>query len=383
LQIRTGKLTIYQHKIFNNVDTVRDVVDVLERFAPPALQESYDNAGLITGNYGDKVKGILVCLDSTEEVIEEAERKGCNMVIAHHPIVFSGLKKLSGGTYVERTLLRAIRSNIAIYAAHTNLDHVPQGVNAAIAAKLGLINCRILSPAENALSKLVTFAPSAAAEEVKSALFRAGAGAIGKYDECSYSLEGTGTFRAGEDARPYVGEQGKRHYEPETRIEVVFPAHLESVLLKELLEAHPYEEVAYDIYPLRNRNAATGAGMLGELGQEMEETALLEKLKRDFNARGIRYTKLLGRKVKRVAVCGGSGSFLLKQAIRSGADVLVTADFKYHQFFDADGRILVADIGHYESEQFTKELIYDIVTKNFTKFAVHLSEVNTNPVNYF
>ena len=363
--------------------TIKDVINYLESVAPPALQESYDNAGLIVGNETAEVKGILICLDSTEAVLYEALKKNCNLIVAHHPIVFSGLKKLNGKNYVERTVIKAIQNNVAIYASHTNLDHVQGGVNNKICERLGLKNCRILSPKKNILRKLVTFCPAEQVDKIRTALFEAGAGHIGNYDECSYNIEGYGTFRGGEGTNPFVGEKGRQHRENETRVESIFPSYLQSNIITNLLRAHPYEEVAYDIYPLENSHQQVGAGMIGELENEMDEKDFLAHVKKSMKTDCIRHTALLNKKVKRIAVCGGAGSFLLNDAIREKADVFITGDFKYHQFFDADGKIVIADIGHYESEQFTKELFYELLKQNFSTFAAHLSETVTNPINYF
>lgn len=359
-----------------------EIIKAIEAFAPPSYQENYDNAGLITGNPQQKITGVLICLDSIEEVIDEAIRENCNLVVAHHPIIFSGLKKINGKNYVERTIIKAIKNDIAIYAAHTNLDNVQQGVNAKIAEKLGLKNCSVLNPKSGLLKKLVTFCPSDKAAEVRDALFKAGAGKIGNYDECSYNLEGLGTFRAGKGTNPFVGEQNIQHQEPETRIETIFPAQLQSSILNALVASHPYEEVAYDIYPLENEYKQVGSGLIGELEKPQDGLAFLKGLKTSLNTNCVRYTTLTDKQIKRVAVCGGAGSFLLKNAISAGADAFVTADLKYHQFFDAEGRILLADVGHFESEQFTGEIFYDLLMEKFPTFAVRLSKTNTNPVNY-
>ncbi len=361
---------------------LKEITDCLEAFAPLAYQESYDNAGLICGNKNMEITSALICLDSTEAVINEAISKGCNLVIAHHPIVFKGLKKFNGSNYVERVIIKAIQNNIAIYAAHTNLDNVHDGVNAKIAEKLGLINCKTLSPQKGILKKLVTFCPIDKADEVRTALFAVGAGNIGNYDECSFNTEGVGTFRAGADTNPYVGEVGKQHIEKETRIETVYNINLESKVLKALFLSHPYEEVAYDLYTLDNVANKIGAGIVGDLVKETDEIEFLRFLKERMKAEGIRYTALRGKKIKRVAICGGSGSFLLENAVKNCADIFVTADFKYHQFFDAENRIIIADIGHYESEQYTMELFSDLLKENFNTFALHLSKINTNPINY-
>jgi dinuclear metal center YbgI/SA1388 family protein len=361
---------------------ISEVISYLESIAPPQFQESYDNSGLLTGDKNADISGILICLDSTEDVIREAIDKKCNLVIAHHPIIFGGLKKITGRNYVERVVIKAIKNDIAIFACHTNLDNIYEGVNRKICEKLGLENCRILLPKDNLLKKLVTFCPVQNAEEIRNALFQAGAGQIGAYDHCSFNTEGKGSFRASKAASPYVGQKGEDHVEAEIRIETLFPAHLESSVLQALLNAHPYEEVAFDVYALANKHPYTGSGMIAELKEPMDELSFLHHVKTSMRSGQIRYSPLLGKKVKKIAVCGGAGSFLLPQAIQSGADVFVTSDYKYHQFFDADGKIIIADIGHYESEQFTKDLFYELITKKFNTFAVRLSEVHTNPVNY-
>jgi dinuclear metal center YbgI/SA1388 family protein len=366
-----------------NTLTVKDITRLLESVAPLSLQENYDNAGLLTGNHDQPVDKALVTLDATEAVIDEAIARQCQMVIAHHPIIFGGLKKLNGKNYVERTVIKAIKHDIAIYAIHTNLDNVHTGVNRKIAAKIGLENPRILSPVKGQLKKLVTFVPDAHLEMVKQAIFKAGSGVIGNYDECSFSVHGTGTFRANDGANPFVGEKGKQHQEAETRLETIFPAHAQWEVIKALLGSHPYEEVAYDIYPLDNEHPQVGAGMIGELKEPLAPQEFLGHLKQSMQLNCIKYTQTSGNKIHKVAVCGGAGSFLLKQAMAAGADAFVTADFKYHEFFDAENRLMIADIGHYESEIFTKELLKDVILEKFPTFAVLLSETNTNPINYF
>lgn len=355
----------------------------LESIAPLSYQEDYDNSGLIVGNANQEITQGLISLDCTEAVVDEAIRTGCEVIISHHPIVFKGLKKFNGKTYVERVVEKAIRHNIALYAIHTNLDSVMDGVNARICQTLGIRNPRILSAKNGILKKLVTYVPQSHAQAVRSALFEAGAGQIGNYSNCSFNAEGTGTFKAGMDTNPYVGEPGQLHYEGETRIETIYPAHLESKLLMALFLAHPYEEVAYDLYTLTNQHQQVGSGMIGELETPFDENGFLRHLKDRMQAAVVRHTALTGKPVKKVAVCGGSGGFLLKQAIAAGADVFVTADYKYHEFFDAEGKIVIADIGHFESEQFTQHLLYEIIRKKFSNFAVRLTEINTNPIKYF
>jgi len=362
---------------------IKEVTDYLEKVCPLAYQESYDNCGLITGNADNEVKGVLLCLDSTEDVLNEAIKLKCNLIIAHHPILFSPIKKLTGKTYSERVIISAITHNICLYAMHTNLDNVYTGVNSKIAEKIGLKNLRILSPKKGLLHKLVTFCPRDHADEVRSSMFAAGAGQIGEYDQCSFNTGGMGTFRAGDKAKPYVGEKGKIHYEKEERIETIYPAHLEKVILAALIDSHPYEEVAYDLYSLENVHPLVGSGMIGELHKPMKEKDFLTHLKAVMKLSSIRYTHLLGKKVEKVAICGGSGSFLLPDAIKAGADMFVTADFKYHQFFDAENKLVIADIGHYESEQYTPHIVYAILKEKFHTFALQISKTNTNPVNYF
>ncbi len=363
--------------------TIREIMNYLEMVAPLAFQESYDNSSLMVGNPGTQVNAALVTVDVTEEVVDEAVQKNCELIVAHHPVIFSGLKKLTGNTFVERVIIKAIKNDVAIYAAHTNLDAAVGGVNAKICEKLGLTNTRVLQPVAGQLKKLVTFIPHDAVEQVRESVFTAGAGHIGNYDRCGYNIEGTGSFRGGEQTNPFVGEKGRVHYEKEIRFETIFPAWLQSKIVQSLIAAHPYEEVAYDIYPLDNVLETAGIGMVGRLPEPVKEQDFLQTLRDVFGSGCIKHTKLKGEPVSKVAVCGGAGSFLLKNAVAANADFFVSADFKYHQFFDAEGKIVIADVGHFESEQFTKELFYEVLVKNFPKFAVRFSEVNTNPVNYF
>lgn len=359
------------------------VIQYLESVAPPILQEHYDNAGLITGNPSWKCKGIITALDATEEVIQEAIRKKCNFIVAHHPIIFSGLKKINGKNYVEKAIIAAIKNDIAIYAIHTNLDNITEGVNGKMADKLGLINRQILQPKKGLLKKLITFAPAAFAEKIRQSIFDAGCGDIGNYSECSFSTAGEGTFKAGEKTKAFVGKKGERHTEAEIRIEAIFPAWQEVGILQALKKNHPYEEVAYDIIPLENHYQSIGAGMIGALKKPMSEINFLKQIKKVFNLKVIRHTTLTGKEVINVALCGGAGSFLIDAAASSEADFYITSDIKYHEFFDANGSIVMADIGHFESEQFTIELLFDILKDKFPNFAVLKTGITTNPVNYF
>ncbi|MCX8080497.1 MAG: Nif3-like dinuclear metal center hexameric protein [Bacteroidia bacterium] len=362
---------------------IKDIVQWLELKSPLALQENYDNAGLITGNLHDDCIGVLLSLDCTEAVVKEAIERKCNLIISHHPILFRPLKKLSASDYVTRTVVSAIKYNIALYAAHTNADNVMQGVNFMIARKLGLKNLKVLQPKKGLLKKLVVFVPESHRDLVARAVFEAGAGVIGNYDSCSFNAPGFGTFRGGEDTNPFVGQKNTVSREPEIRFETIYPAHLEAGILKALLSAHPYEEPAFDLIPLDNAWNNVGSGLIGELEKEAEIEEWLQKIKEVFGLKVIKYTPANGRKIKKVGLCGGSGSFLIKDALKSGCDAFLTSDVKYHEFFDAEGEMVITDIGHFESEKFTPELFKIWIQEKFINFAVHFSETETNPVKYF
>ncbi len=362
--------------------TVQDICSLIEEYAPLALQESYDNAGLLAGNAAMEVEGILLCIDVTEAVIDEAIEKNCNLIISHHPLIFVGLKRFTGENYIQRCVIKAIRNDIALYAAHTNMDSVMNGVNGKIAEKIGLRNINILRAKQNSLLKLITFVPDKHVDSVRTTLFEVGAGHIGNYDSCSYNMDGFGTFRANEPANPFVGNIGEIHQEKEKRVEVILPSYLKSKALKALLSVHPYEEPAYDVIPLQNEWKEVGTGIVGELEQEESEVQFLQRLKSIFNLSVVRHTDFLGKKIKKVAVCGGAGSSFLDDAISQKADIYISGDFKYHDFFSAENKIMIADVGHYESEQFTKDIFYEIITKKIPTFAIQISEVKTNPINY-
>ena len=354
----------------------------LEQYAPLELQEKYDNAGLIIGTADMEISAVLISLDITDEVLDEAIQNNCNLIISHHPLIFNGIKRFVEEDLVQRLTVKAIRNNIAVYGMHTNLDNSAKGLNAWICDILGIKNYRFLSPVKGLLSKLVTFCPIDYADRVRNALFAAGAGNIGNYDCCSYNLEGKGTFRASESANPFVGEKNTVHVEKETRIEVIFPEFTERHLVAALLKNHPYEEVAYDIYHLNNVGFA-GTGMIGDLESPLTEPEFLENVKRKIGIPFIRHSVFCGKKVSRIAVCTGSGAFLIPLARKSGADAFLTADLKYHEFFDANDQMILADIGHYESERFVKDLIYGILIKKFPNFAFLISKINSNPVHYY
>ena len=362
---------------------IADIANHLESLSPLSLQEDYDNCGLLLGNPETEFHKALLCLDLTVPVMAEAIENQCNLIISHHPFIFRGLKKLTPAQTETSLITMAIKHDIAVYAIHTNLDNTLQGLNSLVLSKIGVSGFRILSPKEGFLSKLAVFCPNYHADKVRQALFQAGAGVIGNYDECSFNVEGQGTFRASEMANPFVGEKNKLHFENEVRIEVIFPRHLERFVVDALLKAHPYEEVAYDLYPLENRFMQAGAGLVGELQEPCDEILFLERLKEILNIPVIRHSPLRSKPVKRVALCTGSGSFLIREAIKSHADVYLTADLKYHDFFEMENNLLLADVGHYETEQWVKEWLHAALIEKFPNFAFLISKVNTNPVHYF
>ena len=361
---------------------IKDIIHSLEEWAPVALAESYDNAGLLVGDQNREITGVLISLDCTERVVQEAIAKDCNMVISHHPLLFKGLKKLTGSNYVERTVELAIKNDIALYAIHTNLDNVNTGVNKRICDKIGLKNTRILAPKSGRLQKLEFFVPENDAEKVRGAIFKAGAGKIGNYEDCSFNSNGVGTFTPTENANPTIGQSGKPQKEDEVRVEVLIPDYLSRAILMAMKKAHPYEEVAYFLHKLENVHQNIGSGMIGTLPEAMDARAFLKNLKEKMGLQVIKCTSIVSKKVETIAVCGGSGSFLLNDAKRQAADVFITSDFKYHEFFEAENTLIIADIGHYESERFTIELIAEKLSENFRTFATHLTEVNTNPILY-
>lgn len=361
---------------------IKEVIDLIEDFAPTKYAEDFDNVGLLVGNSSQEVTGALITLDTLEATVDEAIQKNCNLIISFHPIIFAGLKKLTGRNYVERTVLKAIKNDIAIYAIHTALDNQHKGVNDMICEKIGLINRRILIPRKDSIKKLTTFVPLKNADEVRQAMFNAGAGSIGNYDNCSFNISGKGSFKGNEDSNPVIGKKGHVHFEEEIQIGLTYPAHLESNILQSLFNTHPYEEVAYEIHSLENKNQHLGMGMIGELENEVDEKSFLSSIKETFNSGCIRHSRLRNKPIKKVAVLGGSGAFAIDNAKAAGADIFITADLKYHDFYKAEEKLVLADIGHYESEQFTKNLLYSFLSKKISSFALILGDTNTNPIHY-
>ncbi|MBC6409528.1 MAG: Nif3-like dinuclear metal center hexameric protein [Ekhidna sp.] len=361
---------------------IKEITDFLESWAPPSLQEPYDNAGLIMGDKSDEVNAALITLDVTEGVVDEAINENCNLIIAHHPLIFKGIKRINKSHWIDKCIRKAVRNDIAVYAIHTNLDNIQTGVNLKICERIGLSNLKVLNPKSSTLSKLTVFVPFENRHELLDGLFQAGAGQIGNYDHCSFQMNGIGSFRGNQDANPAIGSPGIDENVNETRIEVLVHKHLEEDVLRAMSAHHPYEEVAYYLSELRNKNQETGSGMIGYLAQETRINDFFPNLKKSMNLHIIKHTKLIKERINKVAVCGGSGSFLLSPAIKAGADLFISSDFRYHDYFEANDDIVIADIGHYESEIYTKDLLHDALTKTFTKFAFRLSKVDTNPIKY-
>ncbi|MEM7382819.1 MAG: Nif3-like dinuclear metal center hexameric protein [Bacteroidota bacterium] len=361
---------------------VRDIASHLEQLAPLAYQESYDNAGLIVGDAGARVTGVLICLDVTEAVLAEAQAQHCNLIVAHHPIIFQPIKQLTHSGYAARCIIQAIKQDIAIYAIHTNLDSVAQGVNKRLAQSLNLQQLAILSPKSGTLSQLTTFVPPSALEPVLQALYQAGAGHMGNYTHCSFVSTGTGSFQPTAGAQPYIGTSNHIEKVTEHRVEVAFPTYLTKTILAALKQTHPYEEVAYYIQSLENSHPGVGIGMMGTLPQALPSREFLQYLQTQMSLGCVRHSAPITRPIQKIALCGGAGRKLLPEALRQQADAFITADVKYQDFFNAAGHILLADIGHYESELATKDLIYDWLSEKFANVTVLGCKTVTNPVHY-
>jgi len=352
-----------------------------ERF-PLNLQEDYDNSGLQLGDPSMDITSVLVALDCTEAIVEEAIQTGSNVIVMHHPILFKGIKRIGVTTEIERILHRCIKQDIAIYAIHTNLDNHIDGVNSKIASTIGLRQCRVLQPKPHTLFKLVVYTPVDFEERVHDAVCAAGAGNIGNYYNCGYATIGIGKFTPNEKANPSIGEAHAPTRQEEAKMEYLLEKNNIGPVLSAMKGAHPYEEVAYDLIALENSNSQVGSGMIGELPEPMDALEFLSQLKEAFNCGVIRYTALQNKPIRTVALCGGAGSFLLPQAIQQNADIFISGDFKYHEFFGAENKIIIADIGHYESEQYTSALLVEIIREKFPTFAVRLTVNNTNPINF-
>lgn len=359
-----------------------DIIKHIEDFAPLALQESWDNSGLILGDKNQEVNSIMVCLDVSETVLNEAIEKGCNLILSHHPIIFKGIKKLTESNSDQRLLRKAIKNDIAIYAAHTSLDNAKEGINNFLAKKLGLKNISILAPKEDCLFKIVTYVPNAYADIVREAMFQAGAGSIGDYNACSYNLEGTGTFVAQEGTNPFVGKIGEMHLENEIRIETIVPSHLLSNVIRSLCTSHPYEEPAYDVFQTHIQWKQAGLGVVGELENGIEEEEFFQLLKTTLHLSTFRRSPRLGKKVKKIAICSGSGADFITKAKAANADAYLSGDISYHRFFEHDDKMLIIDIGHSETELPTKELFCNELGKRINGIQVIASANEVPPMEF-
>ncbi len=361
---------------------IKEITNFIENFAPTFLQEEYDNCGLTIGDENTKIKKILICLDVTLDVMEEAKKNNCNLIISHHPVIFKEIKKINNNDLTEKIINRAIKNNICLYALHTNLDNIIGGVNSIICEKLKIKNNKILLPKKNTLNKIITFCPSKYTNKIQKSLSKAGAGMIGNYDSCSFASSGLGSFRPLKESNPFVGEKEKIHQEKEDRIEMLFSKHKEKDIIESLLKTHPYEEVAYYIQECKNVNKNFGSGMIGELESEVNTKDFMKFIKKTMKSKCLRHTEIINKKIKKIAVCGGSGAFLIEEAIKQKADVFITGEIKYHDYFKSNNKILLVDIGHFESERYTTNLIYRVIKKNFSKLAVLKSNIDTNPIRH-
>ncbi|WGH26861.1 MAG: Nif3-like dinuclear metal center hexameric protein [Candidatus Bostrichicola ureolyticus] len=358
---------------------VKDVTNAVDKLAYPEYAENYDNVGLLIGDYDNNISKILITLDITEAVLKEAIDNKYNLIISYHPIIFNGIKKIIGSNYRERIIISAIKHDISIYVIHTNLDVMPNGTNYYIGKRLGLIKQKILIPKLGCIKKLTTYVPKKYANIVRTSLFKVGAGNIGNYDYCSFNLEGIGSFRGKKDSNPFIGNKGEINFKEETCINVIFPRHKERLVIEAMIKNHPYEDVAYEVFDINNQYF--GLGTVGFLKESMSEKYFFSFLKEKMCTNNIRHSSFLNKPIKKVALIGGSGSFGLFYAKEVNADIFISSDFKYHHFFETN--ILIADIGHYESEQFTKDLIETYLRDKFPNLVIFKSKINTNPVNYY
>ena len=368
--------------------TIKEITNIVEELAPLSNAEDFDNVGLLIGDSKKEVTGVLITLDTLEEVVDEAIQENCNLILSFHPIIFKGLKKINGKNYVEKAVLKAIKNDIAIYAIHTALDNSINGVSAKMCDVLDLRIKKVLLPKKNEILKLTTYIPKEKAEDLLHALHKAGAGSIGNYTESSFSFPGVSTFKGNENSNPTVGKKLELQIKPETCVNVTFEKYKEEQVIEALVKNHPYEEIAYEIVSLTNENQQVGMGMIGELPIDLKEAQFLEYVAEKFDAKGVRYSKPTGKMIRNIAVLGGSGAFAIEAAKKENVDAYISADFKYHDFFKAENQLLLIDIGHYESEQFTKNLLFEYLSKKFTNFApalkakIIISKTNTNPINY-
>ncbi len=368
--------------------TCNQIFNFIESWAPKGAAWQKDNPGLQAGDPNSQVENIFLCLELTKEAFDEAVKRKCNFIFTHHPLIFQPLKKLNLQTDKTSILLSGlIKNNITLYSAHTNLDFTKGGVSFQLAEKLGLQNLRFIDKLENSLYKLSVFVPEKNAAALSEALFAEGAGVIGEYKKCSFRSQGRGTFEGSENSNPAVGKAGRFEETDEVKIEFTLESWKLDKVLTALVKNHPYEEPAYDVYPTLTGNTNYGYGAVGELPEEMEEENFLTHVCDSLNAPGLRYASGKNGKVKTVAVCGGSGSDLLYKAMGIKADALITADVKYHTFQDAEGKILLADAGHYETEvivldEVKRRIENYLVGQNKSDIKVYTYGGSTSPVKF-
>ena len=364
--------------------TIKDVTTFLEQKFPLYLQEDFDNCGVQCGDVRQEISGAMVCFEMSEQVIDEAIDKGCNLVISHHPLMLKrGICKIVPTDRVGAMICKALAHNMVLYSMHTNIDSGEGGGNDAFAEKLRLRNVKVLEPHKGMYRKLVVFVPKENAETLKSALFAVGCGVQGNYDSCGYTLHGQGQFRPLEGANPHIGEENHLEHVDEERVEMIYPTGLQRAVVQAIYDNHPYEEPAFDLLPLENESRTIGLGRIGELPKELPVSDFLGYLKDNLGFIHCRYCGDETKMIRKVAVCGGGGSSFIDLAIASGADAYVSGDFKYHDFFKSYQKTLLVDIGHYEGEFFIKNIIFNLLNEKFSTFATLISKMESLEVKFF
>ncbi len=360
--------------------TIGDLSSALESVAPSLYAESYDNVGLLVGRSEWKCEKVLVALDITEAVVQEAIEKGVQAIVAHHPVIFGGIQRLTGEDTAQRAIELAIKHSIALLACHTNLDAIEGGVSYRMAQAISLVNVRTLQPRSGLLWNLIVYVPAESAETLLEALWEAGAGKMGAYDECAFRSHGLGSFRPKEGAHPHNGVIGERAFADEIRLELLVPEGARKKVHQCMMEHHPYEEIAHSWLKHDGVHHSVGFGAIGQW-DACDWPEAVRRIKTAFGVASFRHTMPIASDYRTVAVCGGAGADLLAQAKSQQAELFITSDITYHRYFGADDRLVFIDIGHWESEQHAMELLIDIVREKFPNFAVLKSETNTNPMH--
>lgn len=367
---------------------VKELIKYLEDWAPPGAAWEKDNVGLLVGSGDEKIENIFLSLELTGEVLEQALKKNCNFIFTHHPLIFNPVKNLDVNKNPNSKLIyKLIKNDINLFSAHTNLDFTKDGVSFTLAKKLKLNKITFLKNEESNQFKVVVFLPETNLDEVASAMFNQGAGIIGEYNNCSFRTNGIGTFKGSANSNPFIGKKENFEKANEVRLEVLVDSWKLNKVINAMLKSHPYEEPAYDIYPLRNKNVNYGAGAIGELDNEMNVNEFLKHVEKSLLLSNFRFVNGNKRRIKKVAVCGGSGSELLNDAISKNADVFITADIKYHTFHDAKNKILLIDAGHYETEvvilKIVEEKIKKLIKEKKENIKVYKYSSSTNPVKFY